>query len=62
MTAYKKASVGTIVEVADRTIFPVDGFGTVEVYLDQSGTTNKASEDGFCRVCAKPFAKPTVHP
>ena len=29
------------VEVADGTILPVDGFGTVEVDLDQSGTTTK---------------------
>ena len=30
MTAYKKAPVRTTVEVADETILPVDGFGTVE--------------------------------
>ena len=41
MTAYKKASAGTTVEVANRTISPVDGFGTVEVDLDQPGTTTK---------------------
>ena len=35
MTAYKKALAGTTVEVSDRTILPVDGFGTVEVDLDQ---------------------------
>ena len=28
MAAYKKASPETTVEVADRTILPVDGFGT----------------------------------
>ena len=39
MTAYKKAPAGTIADVADETIFPVDGFGTVEVDLDQPGTT-----------------------
>ena len=41
MTVYKKAPTGTTVEVADRTILPVDGFGIVEVDLDQSGTTTK---------------------
>ena len=41
MTAYKKAPGGTTVEVADGTILPVDGFGTVEVDLDQPGTTTK---------------------
>ena len=41
MTAYKKAPEGTTVEVADGTIFPVDRFGTVEVDLDQPGTTTK---------------------
>ena len=40
MTAYKKAPAGTTVEIADRTILPVDGFGTVnKVDLDQPGTT-----------------------
>ena len=34
MTAYKKASPETTVEVADRTILPVEGFGTIEVDLD----------------------------
>ena len=33
MTAYKKASPETTVEVADRTILPVEGFGTIEVDL-----------------------------
>ena len=42
MTAYKKAPAGTTVEVADRTILPVDGFGTVEVNLDQPGTTTNS--------------------
>ena len=41
MTAYKKVPVGKTVEVADGTIFPVDEFGTVEVDLDQPGTTTK---------------------
>ena len=40
-TAYKKAPTGTTVEVAGGTILPVDGFGTVEVNLDQPGTTTK---------------------
>ena len=31
----------TTVEVADGTILPVDGFETVEVDLDQPGTTTK---------------------
>ena len=41
MTAYKKASAGTTVEVADGTTLPVDGFETIEVDLDQPGTTTK---------------------
>ena len=41
ITAYKKAPAGTTVEVADGTTLPVDGFGTVEVDLDQPGTTTK---------------------
>ena len=41
MTAYKKAPAGTTVEVADGTVLPVDGFGTVEVDSDQPGTTTK---------------------
>ena len=41
MTAYKRAPAGTTVEVADGTILPVDGFGTVEADLDQPGTTTK---------------------
>ena len=40
MTAYKKAPAGTTVEIADGTILPVDGL-TVEVDLDQAGTTTK---------------------
>ena len=42
MTAYKKAPARTTVEVADGTILPVDRFGTVEVDLDQQGTTTKS--------------------
>ena len=41
MNAYKKAPAGTVVQVADGIIFPVDGFKTVEVDLDQSGTRPK---------------------
>ena len=41
MTAYKKVPAGTTVEVADGTIFPVDGLGTVELDMDQLGTTTK---------------------
>ena len=39
MSAYKKASPGTTVEIADGNILPVDGFGRIEVDLDQSGHT-----------------------
>ena len=41
MSAYKKASPGTNVEIADGNILPVDGFGRIEVYLDQPGHTTK---------------------
>ena len=41
MTAYKKAPLWTTAEVADGTNLPVHGFGTVEVDLDQPGTTTK---------------------
>ena len=44
MTAYKKTPAGTTVEVDDGTILPVDSFGTVEVNLDQPGTTTKPVE------------------
>ena len=40
-TADKKAPLGTTVKVADGTILPVDVFGTIEVVLDQPGTTTK---------------------
>ena len=39
--AYKKAPAGTTVEVASGTILPVDGFGSIEVDLDQPGSTTK---------------------
>ena len=41
MTAYKKVSPGTTVEVANENILPVDGFGTSKVDLDQSSNTTK---------------------
>ena len=41
MSAYKKASPGTNVEIADGSILPVDGFGRIEVDLDQPGHTTK---------------------
>ena len=41
IAAYKKASPGTTVEVADGTILLVDGFGTIDVDLDQPGTVTK---------------------
>ena len=41
MTAYKKAPAGTTIEVADGAILPVDGFGKVEMDLDQPRTTIK---------------------
>ena len=42
MTTYMKVPAGTTVEVVDDTILPVDGFGTVEMDLDQPGTTTKS--------------------
>ena len=41
MSDYKKASPGTNVEIADGNILPVDGFGRIEVDLDQPGRTTK---------------------
>ena len=41
MTAYKKVSAGTTIEVADGTNLPVDGFGTNGVDLDQPDSTTK---------------------
>ena len=41
MSAYKKASPGTNVEITDRNSLPVDGFGRIEVDLDQPGHTTK---------------------
>ena len=34
MIGYKKAPAGMTVEVANGTILPVDGFGTIEVDID----------------------------
>ena len=41
MSAYKKASPGTNVEIADGNILPVGGFGRIKVDLDQPGRTTK---------------------
>ena len=41
MSAYKKASPGMNVEIADGNILPVDEFGRIEVDLDQPGHTTK---------------------
>ena len=41
ITAYKKAPAGTAVDAADGTFLLVDGFGTVEMDLDQPDTTAK---------------------
>ena len=41
MSAYKKASPGTTVEIADGNILPVGGFERIEVGLDQPGHTAK---------------------
>ena len=41
MSADKKASPGTNVEIADGNNLPVDGFGRIEVDLDQLGHTTK---------------------
>ena len=46
MSAYKKASPGTTVEIADGNILPVDGFGRIEVDLDQPGHTTKMMKMG----------------
>ena len=41
MSAYKKASPDTTVEIADGNILPVDGFGRIEMGLNQPGHTTK---------------------
>ena len=51
MSAYKKASPRTNVEIADGNILPVDGFGRIEVDLDQPGhTTRMAKMDAVAYV------------
>ena len=42
MTACKKASAGTTVEVVEEIILPVDGFERIEMDLDLLGTTTKS--------------------
>ena len=61
MTAYKRASPGTTVEVADGTILPVGGFGTIEVDLGQPDTTTKPVK--VVTVAAVPgrLRNPAVH-
>ena len=44
MSAYKKTSPRTNVEIADGNILPVDGFGRIEVDLDQPGHTTKMAK------------------
>ena len=46
MAAYKKASPGTTVEIADGNILPVDGFGRIEMELDQPGHATKTVKMG----------------
>ena len=46
MSAYKKASPGTTVEIADGNILPVDWFGSIKVDLDQPGHTTKMVKMG----------------
>ena len=41
ISAYKKASPGRTVEIIDVNILPVDGFGRIEVDLDQPSRTTK---------------------
>ena len=41
ISAYNKASPGTTVEIAECNFIPVDGFGRIEVDLDQPGHTTK---------------------
>ena len=41
MSAYRKASPGTIVEIAEGNIVRMGGFGRIEVDLDQPGHTTK---------------------
>ena len=41
MSAYKKASPGTTVEIDDDNLLPVEGFGRIDVDPDQPGHTTK---------------------
>ena len=51
MSAYEKVSPGMTVEIADGNILPVDGFGRIEVDLDQpSHTTKMVKMDDFAYV------------
>ena len=50
MSAYKKASPGTNIEMADGNILPVGGFGRIDVDLDQPGHTTKTKMDGVAHV------------
>ena len=61
ITAYKEAPAGMTVEVADRTILPVHGFGAVEVDLHQPDTTSKPVKM-VSVVYARTFAEPAIHP
>ena len=60
MSAYKKASPGTNVEIADGNILPVEGFGRIEVDLDQP-VIQPDGEDGQCCVCAGTLPEPAVY-
>ena len=61
MSAYEKASLGTNVEIPDGSILPVDGFGRIEVDLDQpSHTTNMVKMDDVAYVPGLP--EPAVYP
>ena len=60
ITAYKEAPAGMTVEVADRIILPVDGFGAVEVDLNQPDTTSKPVKM-VSVVYARTFAEPAIH-
>ena len=46
MFSYKKASPRTNVEIVDGNILQVDGFGRIEVDLDQPGHTTKMVKMG----------------
>ena len=50
MSAYKKASPGMNVEIADGNILPVDGFGGIEVDLEPGNTTKMVKMDDIAYV------------